>query len=74
MKRIQIISSSNGVWVEGRCEGVILHKPVGEGGFDYDPIFQPLGYEKSMAQLTPKEKNLISHRRKAIRRIIELLR
>lgn len=63
-----------GLWAEGRCEGVILHKPVGEGGFGYDPIFQPLGYEKSMAQLSSQEKNLISHRGKAMRRIMELLR
>ncbi|MFN3598728.1 MAG: RdgB/HAM1 family non-canonical purine NTP pyrophosphatase [Aquificaceae bacterium] len=63
-----------GIWAEGRCEGVILYEPVGEGGFGYDPIFQPLGYEKSMAQLTPQEKNLISHRGKAIRRIIDFLK
>ncbi len=63
-----------GIWAEGRCEGIILYEPMGKGGFGYDPIFQPLGYEKSMAQLTPQEKNLISHRGKAIRRIIDFLK
>ncbi|MFN3870138.1 MAG: RdgB/HAM1 family non-canonical purine NTP pyrophosphatase [Aquificaceae bacterium] len=69
-----IYIGEKGIWAEGRCEGVILHKPVGEGGFGYDPIFQPLGYEKSMAQLASREKNLISHRGKAIRRIIDVIK
>ena len=57
---------------EDTCEGSILFDPIGEGGFGYDPIFLPEGYERSMAQLTPDEKNMISHRGKALRRFIEL--
>lgn len=56
---------------EDTCEGSILFEPVGEGGFGYDPVFLPVGYDRSMAQLTPDEKNAISHRGKALRKFIE---
>lgn len=56
---------------EDTCEGSILFEPVGEGGFGYDPVFLPAGYDRSMAQLTPDEKNAISHRGKALRKFIE---
>ena len=52
---------------ECTCEGEILFSPVGSGGFGYDPIFRPEGFAVSMAQLTPEEKNNISHRGKALR-------
>ena len=39
-----------GLWSQGRCEGQILYEPRGSGGFGYDPIFQPEGYTKSMAE------------------------
>lgn len=47
-------------------EGVIAEKPCGEGGFGYDPIFMVPKLGKTTAQLTPQEKNLISHRGKAL--------
>ena len=50
---------------EGRIEGTLLRARRGEGGFGYDPIFQPLGYQVSTAELSPEEKNRISHRRRA---------
>lgn len=53
---------------EGTCEGSILFAPRGENGFGYDPVFQPDGYDISMAELTMEEKNAISHRGKALRR------
>ena len=52
---------------EGTCGGEILRHPVGDGGFGYDPVFLPKGKDKSMAQLTPEEKNAISHRGNALR-------
>ena len=58
----------------GECPGNILHAPVGEHGFGYDPIFGPEGMDCSMAQLTDEEKNAISHRGKAVREFIEKLR
>ena len=50
---------------EGRIEGVLLRERHGEGGFGYDPIFRPNGYDVTTAELTPEEKNRISHRRLA---------
>lgn len=57
----------------GTIEGVIARKPAGEGGFGYDPIFLVPDYQKTMAQLTPEEKNAISHRGRALRAIKEIL-
>lgn len=54
---------------EGRFEGHILHAPVGENGFGYDPIFQPLGLSISSAQMSAEEKDLVSHRGKSLRAI-----
>jgi XTP/dITP diphosphohydrolase len=54
---------------EGRFEGHILHDPVGENGFGYDPIFQPLGLSISSAQMSAQEKDLVSHRGKSLRSI-----
>ncbi len=56
---------------EGTVKGIIKEKPAGTGGFGYDPIFQPVGYEKTFAEMTLKEKNLISHRAMAIRQLID---
>ncbi len=50
----------------GECPGRILGAPRGDRGFGYDPIFQPEGYERSMAELTMEEKNAISHRGRAL--------
>jgi XTP/dITP diphosphohydrolase len=54
---------------EGRFEGHILDAPVGENGFGYDPIFQPLGLSISSAQMSAQEKDLVSHRGKSLRSI-----
>lgn len=60
--------------VEGKCEGVITTSPRGELGFGYDPIFQPLGFDKTFAELAPEIKNSISHRADAISKMIPFLR
>jgi XTP/dITP diphosphohydrolase len=52
---------------EGTCDGSILHVPRGTGGFGYDPVFLVASEAKSMAELTPKEKNKVSHRGNALR-------
>lgn len=51
---------------EGEIHGEILPTPDGEGGFGYDPVFRPDGYEHSMAVLGPEVKNRISHRANAL--------
>lgn len=57
----------------GECAGYIMRAPHGEGGFGYDPVFHPLCTDKGMAELTPEEKNEISHRGKALREFIKKL-
>ena len=54
---------------EARFNGWILHTPVGDQGFGYDPIFRPEGYEMSSAQMSAEEKDAISHRGKSLRAI-----
>ncbi|MFH8409459.1 RdgB/HAM1 family non-canonical purine NTP pyrophosphatase [Streptomyces sp. NPDC018019] len=60
--------------VEGRLEGTLRHTPAGTGGFGYDPILQPLGDTRTCAELTPAEKNAISHRGKAFRGLVPVVR
>lgn len=58
---------------EGKVEGVIIETPTGEQGFGYDPIFMPDGYDKTFAQLPLEVKNAMSHRGRAIQKLIEFL-
>lgn len=51
--------------VEGICPGVILEAPRGTGGFGYDPVFLPDGYEKTFAEMDLATKNALSHRARA---------
>jgi XTP/dITP diphosphohydrolase len=60
--------------VEGRLLGTLRHTPAGDGGFGYDPILQPLGDARTCAQLTAEEKNAISHRGKAFRALVPVVR
>ena len=57
----------------GECPGTIAFAPMGEGGFGYDPVFFLPGLKKTFAQLTPEEKNAISHRGMALRAFREQL-
>lgn len=57
----------------GTCEGSIVHAPVGENGFGYDPIFVPAGQTRTFAQMSDDEKNAISHRGRAMRLLAEKL-
>ncbi|AGT33002.1 deoxyribonucleotide triphosphate pyrophosphatase [Geobacillus genomosp. 3] len=57
--------------VEATCDGYIAEEPRGEGGFGYDPVFYLPEKGKTMAELTPEEKNAISHRAKALARLNE---
>lgn len=58
---------------EGVANGEILKSRRGSAGFGYDPLFLPEGHTKSMAELTAKEKNAISHRGNAIRKLVAYL-
>jgi XTP/dITP diphosphohydrolase len=50
---------------EGRCPGRLLETPRGRGGFGYDPLFVPAGFERTLAEMPRREKNAISHRGRA---------
>ena len=58
---------------EGICKGKILTKKRGEKGFGYDPIFQPEGFDTSFAEMTMAEKGAISHRGRAVAKLVEFL-
>jgi XTP/dITP diphosphohydrolase len=60
------ISDDIVITATGRCGGIILHGPIGEGGFGYDPVFGDPETGKSFAQLTDNEKNTRSHRGRAL--------
>ncbi len=58
---------------EGRVDGVITLDESGDKGFGYDPIFLPNGYDKTFAQMSDAEKNAISHRGVAVRKLVDYL-
>lgn len=60
-------------FAEGVCEGKISFEPVGTNGFGYDPIFVPNGFSESFGELSDEIKHKISHRGRAIEKIIEFL-
>lgn len=60
-------------WAEGECEGLLRTRATGSGGFGYDPIFEPIGWDRTMAELAPEEKNRISHRGRALGALREIL-
>ena len=60
--------------VEGRLLGTLRTAPAGDGGFGYDPVLQPLGDTRTCAELTPAEKNAISHRGQAFRALAPVVR
>lgn len=59
---------------EGIVNGQIIHERRGSGGFGYDPIFLPEGYNKTLAEMSMEEKNAISHRARAVNRLVEFLK
>jgi XTP/dITP diphosphohydrolase len=67
--RCVIVLARNGKLLgtfEGVIEGNVVDLPRGSGGFGYDPVFQPTGFEQTFAEMPPELKNKISHRAQAI--------
>ena len=60
-------------WFEGIVRGTIIKERRGEGGFGYDPIFVPDGYDKTFAELGSEVKNRISHRAQAVEKLADFL-
>lgn len=57
----------------GECKGYITEKQAGTNGFGYDPVFRPNGFEINIAEMTDEEKNAISHRGNALRKVLEFI-
>lgn len=70
---IALILEGEEYFFEGIVDGEILTQNNGNKGFGYDPIFRPLGYDKSFAQMEMDEKNEISHRARATRKLVDFL-
>lgn len=68
-----IVGDTN-IFFEGIVEGQIAKEKRGEEGFGYDPIFVPDGYDKSFAELGADIKNQISHRARAVQKLVEYLK
>ena len=58
----------------GRVDGALIDEERGAGGFGYDPMFIPDGHDRTLAEMTPDEKNALSHRGRAFRKMEEMLR
>jgi XTP/dITP diphosphohydrolase len=58
----------------GVVEGQVIRAERGHGGFGYDPLFVPRGYEETFAELAPAIKNSLSHRARALAKVLEFLR
>lgn len=59
---------------EGRCNGIIAKSKIGSGGFGFDPVFVPEGYNKTFAELGADVKNKVSHRGNALQKFLHYLR
>jgi XTP/dITP diphosphohydrolase len=72
---VLVLASPEGkeLTAEGRVEGFILEEPRGSGGFGYDPLFQPDGKDRTLAEMTAEEKNALSHRGRAVKNLRENL-
>lgn len=70
---ICLIFDGQAQFFSGKINGRILDEVKGDGGFGYDPLFVPDGYESTFAQMLPEKKNQISHRSKAVQKLIDFL-
>ncbi|MBQ3673471.1 MAG: RdgB/HAM1 family non-canonical purine NTP pyrophosphatase [Paludibacteraceae bacterium] len=71
---ITLILNGKTIQVEGVVRGTIATEERGEGGFGHDPIFVPEGYDKTFAELPAEVKNSISHRGRALAKLVEILK
>lgn len=70
---IALIKGNDTHMVDGIVEGRIMETPAGGGGFGYDPVFMPDGWNKTFAEATADEKNAVSHRGRAVAKLLALL-
>lgn len=70
---IALVIDGNEQFFEGEIKGQITLQPIGSGGFGYDPVFIPDGYKRTFAEMSLEEKNYISHRAIATRKLVDYL-
>lgn len=70
---IALVEPTGVMLFEGSVQGEILMEKRGTGGFGYDPIFQPEGYTRSFAEMSMEEKNEVSHRARAVKKLVDYL-
>ncbi len=70
---ISLIINTKQYTFEGICKGAIVNKRQGLNGFGYDPVFMPEGSNKTLAEMSMDEKNIFSHRAKAVEKLINFL-
>ncbi|MBC8054744.1 MAG: RdgB/HAM1 family non-canonical purine NTP pyrophosphatase [Sphingobacteriaceae bacterium] len=70
---ISLILDGREYFFEGSAEGEITRERSGSSGFGYDPIFRPEGYQNTFSEMSQEEKNKISHRAKAMDKLVEFL-
>jgi XTP/dITP diphosphohydrolase len=71
---ITLIQDGKETQFEGIVEGEITTERQGEEGFGYDPVFRPKGYQHTFAQMSLQEKNQISHRARAVAKLVDFLK
>lgn len=71
---IALVEEGKVKFFEGAVDGIITYEKKGDKGFGYDPIFQPVGYSKTFAEMDPGEKNQISHRAIAVNKLLNYLK
>ncbi|MGB1019614.1 MAG: non-canonical purine NTP diphosphatase [Flavobacteriaceae bacterium] len=71
---IALLLNNNNYFFEGIVKGSILDQPRGQGGFGYDPVFRPEGYTDSFGILPSAVKNQISHRARAVTKMLDFLK
>lgn len=70
---ISLVLDKKEYFFEGRVTGKIIERRKGNGGFGYDPLFIPDGYDKTFAEMNESEKNAISHRAIAVKKLVAFL-
>ena len=70
---IALILQGKEYFFEGVVKGEILKEKTGKDGFGYDPVFRPLGYKESFAEMSLEQKNEISHRGLAVKKLVNFL-
>ena len=71
---LALVTEDGEFFFDGVCEGRIINEPKGDGGFGYDPVFMPDGWNMTFAEMSVSDKNAISHRGRAVKELTSFLK